>query len=226
MAEIHVDGGTYSTIQSAIDAANVGDTIVVHAGTYNEAVNVNKNGLTIIANGSDVVEINGTFSESNPTFTSGTLVDWLKAAPAHSGGSTGLVVNADNVTIENIRVSDGLWGIELGNGSDGTTLRNVTLESNVYAIYKQATSAINDLTIEGGSISDGFIGIEFDMASVGGGRASGVTIDGMEFSELMRKGIYAETLANAHITDITMTDVGQFGGASWNGSLGAGGNGI
>ena len=203
----------------------MGDTIVIHAGTYNEAVNVNKNGLTIIANGSDVVEINGTFSETNPTFTSGTLADWLKTAPAHAGGSTGLVVNADDVTIENIRISDGLWGIELGDGSDGTTLRNVTLESNVYGIYKQATSAITDLSIEGGSISDGFIGIDFDMA-VGGGRANGVTIDGTDFSDLMRKGIYVETLADAHITNVTMTDVGQFGGTTWNGSLGAGGNGI
>ncbi|MEP4469253.1 MAG: hypothetical protein ABJ060_02910 [Bauldia litoralis] len=213
------------SIQDAIDAASAGDTILIGAGVYNESINVNKDGLTIAAIDNEVVEINGTFSEGNPTFTSGTLTDWLKAAPAHAGGNVAITVNADDVTIQNIKVTDALWGIELGNGSDGTTLTNVDLESNVVGIYKQGTSAITDLTMTGGSVSDGFLGINFDMA-IGGGTADGVLIDGTEFSNLMRKGIYVETLSNAQITNVTMTDVGQYGGTTWNGSLGAGGNGI
>jgi hypothetical protein len=34
-------GGTYSTIQAAVDAAGNGDTILIAAGTYREQVTVN-----------------------------------------------------------------------------------------------------------------------------------------------------------------------------------------
>ena len=40
----------YTTIQSAINASSSGDTIYVHAGQYNETININKP-LTIIGNG-------------------------------------------------------------------------------------------------------------------------------------------------------------------------------
>ena len=44
--DLYVPGG-YATIQSAVNAANSGDTIYVSAGTYNEAVYVNK-GIALV----------------------------------------------------------------------------------------------------------------------------------------------------------------------------------
>ncbi|HDS44588.1 MAG TPA: hypothetical protein ENN68_00550 [Methanomicrobia archaeon] len=57
-AELHVGTGqTYATIQAAVDAGNQGDTIIVHDGTYNENVDVNKR-LTIQSqNGSAVTTV-------------------------------------------------------------------------------------------------------------------------------------------------------------------------
>jgi hypothetical protein len=52
-------GETYTTIQAAIEAANTGDTINVAAGTYNEAIVVNKAVSIIGAGGSAVTIIDG-----------------------------------------------------------------------------------------------------------------------------------------------------------------------
>jgi hypothetical protein len=49
-------------------------------------------------------------------------------------------------------------------------------------------------------------------AAVGGGDLDGLTMDGTDFSDLNRKGMYFETLSNAHIDHVTMTNVGEFGG--------------
>jgi hypothetical protein len=48
--------GDFRTIQSAVNSAKSGDTILVHAGTYREAVRVTGDGLTIAgASGEDVI---------------------------------------------------------------------------------------------------------------------------------------------------------------------------
>ena len=57
--------GTFDHIQDAIVAADTsGETIKVKAGTYDENVNVNKTGLTIIGAG-DLTIIHGTFKSEN-----------------------------------------------------------------------------------------------------------------------------------------------------------------
>jgi len=42
-------GGNYTAIQAGVTAANAGDTVLVKAGTYNEAINFPKSGS--LANG-------------------------------------------------------------------------------------------------------------------------------------------------------------------------------
>lgn len=49
-------GKTYMTIQEAIDDSEVQDTIVVNAGTYEENIVINRENLTLKANGTVIID--------------------------------------------------------------------------------------------------------------------------------------------------------------------------
>ena len=104
-----------------------------------------------------------------------------------------------------------------------------------WRIHKGTTADIHDFSLTNSSISDGLIGIDFDkdvtdntLAHTGNGVADGITIDTVDFSHLVYKGAYFEALSNAHLTNITMDDVGQFGAptTSNSGNPYSGGDGI
>ena len=222
-----VGNSGYATIQAAVDAAASGDTILIAAGTYSESLTVNTSGLTLVGLGEVVLQ--GTLRSANGNFT-GTVADFLKAAvTAPNNGGTGVTLNADNTTLQNIDISAFSTGVSFGDGIDHTVLQNVDISGFINGIRKGTQADISDLHVNGGSLSDGFIGVFFAKATGvgqdGDGLADGVTFDGTNFSHLLMKGIYAEALSNAHITNITMTDVGQFGDAPY-GVQGAFGNGI
>jgi parallel beta-helix repeat protein len=101
----------YSTIQSAVDAAVAGDTILVAAGTYTEQVSIpdDKDGLTI---------------RSRERFQA------IVQAPATMTGSKAifLIDGADNVTIRGFTVTgpseDIDFGIQVTNGGSATIREN------------------------------------------------------------------------------------------------------
>ena len=102
-------GQTYTTIGAAITAATAGDTLNIHAATYDERPDVSKS-VTLQRNGSDVVTI----------------------APTAAG--TGITVSANAVTLDGLTLTGwngaGNWGIALVN-RDQVTVKNCTIHTPV-----------------------------------------------------------------------------------------------
>ncbi|SSW89296.1 T1SS-143 domain-containing protein, partial [Rhodopseudomonas pentothenatexigens] len=223
-----VGNGGFASIQAAVNAAQSGDTILIAPGTYNENVTIATSNVTLIGMGDgDDVVIHGTFKADNSLAESASVADFLTNAPSYSTGSGyGVTVNADGVTLSNFKVTGFNHGLEIGNGTDHTTVTGVTLDGNVMGLYKDGAGAISDLKLLGGAITDSYIGV-YLMKVAGGGDATGVTIDGTHFVHLTQKGIYAETLQGTTLFDnIVMTDVGQYGGGQAFGAKGLNGAGI
>ena len=93
-------------------------------------------------------------------------------------------------------------------------------------IRKGSGAQVTDLDLIGGEIRDSYIGMYLAKETADGLDISDVLIDGTDFINLTEKGIYAESLANALITGITMNNVGEFGRGPAFGTTGQFGNGI
>ncbi|WP_321336316.1 DUF5801 repeats-in-toxin domain-containing protein [Breoghania sp.] len=226
-----VGNGGYATIQEALNDAAEGDTVMVAEGNYTENLTISTDNVSLVGVGDVVIE--GTFKSDNGI--AGSVGDYLKAGNSYSNAAgRGLTVDADGVSISGVEFSSFYTGIELADGVDGLTLNNVDIDGVINGIRKGTTADVTDLTINGGTISDGAIGIYFAKTTAAGaasdGQIDGVQINGTTFEHLLEKGIYAEALSDALISGIVMNDVGEFGRAVVFGGIGANtsgfGNGI
>ena len=195
-----VGNGGYATIQAAINAAASGDTIMIATGTYSENLTINTAGLTLVGVGE--VDLQGTLRSANGNFT-GTVADFLKAAvTTPNNGGTGVTINADNTTLQNIRISEFTTGVSFGDGIDHTVLQDVDIDGFLNGIRKGTQADISDLHVNGGSMSDGLIGIYFAKATgvgqAGDGLADGVTIDGTDFNHLLEGHLRRGAVERAH----------------------------
>ncbi len=115
---LHVGSGqTYSTIQSAIDAADSGDTIYVHAGTYYEHLTISKS-----------ITLEGVDRET-------TIIDG-------SGSGSVVYVTTHYVTIGGLKITNGENGIEMPPSGyiSHFTIQDTIIDSNsLYGIYEVHT---------------------------------------------------------------------------------------
>jgi hypothetical protein len=120
-------GKTYTTIQSAINAAGTGDTVLVYDGTYVENINFNGKAITAkSANGPASTTIDGSHSGSVVTFnnfeSSGSVLDGFIITNGSSGDGGGIYCNSSSPTITNCYITANLatnlgGGIYCGNSS-------------------------------------------------------------------------------------------------------------
>ncbi|MEW6606801.1 MAG: right-handed parallel beta-helix repeat-containing protein [bacterium] len=151
--DLYVPSGTYTTIQSAIDAAVNGDTIYVGSGTYNEAIYINKR-ISIIGAGANVCTITAISLGNTNTVT----FDGENA----NGTITGFTVTGE-MTITDFpltRASRGGFyntgnGIYCLNGANPTIINNTISGHTVCGIscYYSSPIIINNTISENGDVS-------------------------------------------------------------------------
>jgi hypothetical protein len=116
----------YQTIQDAIDAADNGDTVEVVAGTYEEALIIDK---PIILKGAGSGET--VIDADNVTLTNNAVV----------------IINASNVTMEGLSVVNGDWGIAVRSKTvSNLEFNDVAVENSEASGFVFENSNISDVT--------------------------------------------------------------------------------
>jgi PGF-pre-PGF domain-containing protein len=128
----------YSTLQSAINAASNGDTIIVCAGQYNESITVNKS-VTITANNSTYDVTVNSSSNANDTITvtnSSVNISWLNVQNATDPGRSGInVSNASYANLSNNWLTSNYYGIYLSNANNSTLANNNASNNSGDGVY-------------------------------------------------------------------------------------------
>lgn len=157
----------YTTIQSAIDAAKIGDTIRVNEGIYIENPVINTNGISIIGNNKENTIIDGMNKDSgiridqkNNVIISGfTLKNSSGGGPEIAGVT---IFNGNYNTVSNLNVIGNYVGISIYKGSNNNTISGNIIDSNLgklgYGIYVHIS---NDNKIFNNNIKNNKIGIYF-----------------------------------------------------------------
>jgi hypothetical protein len=143
----------YDTIQEAVTSASTGDTILVRAGTYTGAVNLQGKELTIIGDGlnNTVIDASGESGYAIKNFGDNTTIKNLKLIGSNHYGFK--ISHVANISLENILVVDsGKTGIDL-NTVDGGTLKNIEIRDTVggfgLMLFDSHDITVEDVTTSG-----------------------------------------------------------------------------
>lgn len=165
--DVCLSGCTYSSIQTAIDAANNGDVLefVINKETFLETININKTvtfmGQTTTINAQDggtAVTITG-----SPTVV---IQNMIIQNGSVNGNGGGIQLNGGNLTLNDVTLSShdavgsGLGGaLYIGSGSSIVSLTDVTIQLNTAVsgggIYNNGTLNAENLTLTDNLASSG-----------------------------------------------------------------------
>lgn len=159
-------GQAYTTIQSAIDAANPGDVISVNEGTYYENIVAKKNGISIIGKNKEKTIIDGKKTgsvvkiESNNVKVSGFTVQNSGGSGQSDGGIS--LYRANNNEIANLILMNNVVGISIYQGSNSNIVSGNDIKSNgKYGVFIFAS---NDNKVYNNNIQSNEFGFYGDSA--------------------------------------------------------------
>jgi parallel beta-helix repeat protein len=160
-------GETYSTIQSAIDAAKNGDTILVGEGTYNENPRIKTNGISILGKNKEKTILEGGKSssgiridESNNVVLSGFTIKNSGGGGAEDAGIT--IYKGNDNTVSNMNILSNSVGVSIYQNSNNNVISGNDIESSDrYGVYLYVS---NDNKIFNNNIKNNKIGIYADSA--------------------------------------------------------------
>lgn len=183
------DGSLHTTdgmsLQTAADAADPGDEIVAHGGTYDEAVTVDT-GVTIVA------QDDATVTDTVTVAADGVTLQDLHVAPTGNWWNHGIDVDGEiqDLRLDGTTVTGDFMGLWIGgeHGVDGLTITDALFDGNRIGLYTQHDPNL--------------IGDVADLRNV-----TDVTVENTTFLDNVRKGIYAETLSNAVLEDVTVSGI-------------------
>lgn len=160
-------GETYPTIQSAIDAAKNGDTILVHVGIYSENPRIKTNNISIIGEDNERTIIEGgqkssgiRVDEVNNVVITGFTIQNSGGGGKEDAGVT--IFKGNDNTVSNMIIKNNSVGISIFQGSNNNEISGNFIESNPrYGLYIYAS---NDNKIINNNIKNNKIGIYADSA--------------------------------------------------------------
>jgi parallel beta-helix repeat protein len=162
-------GQKYITIQSAIDAANPGDTVSVGEGVYVENVLIKKNDITLIGVNKEKTIIEGKntgirIDESKNIIISGFTVRNSRGSAKEDAGVT--LFKSNGNTISNLIVSGNSAGISIYKDSNNNIISGNDIKSNAGQDAKGIfIYASNDNKILNNNIQENPFGLYADSAN-------------------------------------------------------------
>jgi len=176
----------HATIQDALDVANDGDTIEVHSGTYYAPLEITK-GVSLIGIGQPIIDAEGDGTavviSADDVLFSGFII--RNTGQNNNHEDSGIVIQANRVTIEDNILEDVLFGIYFADANDGiarnNTIRgydldlprrgdgmrvwfstNVLLENNTVSMTRDILIWFaDDVTIIGNTFTNARYGLHF-----------------------------------------------------------------